>query len=390
MAEFFSSKQQELPLKICLTSWAPFVAGAEIAAERLAVGLLEAGHEVLMVVGTDGEALARFRKAGIRCQHIPQQFTDKRKWLAYRRSRNALKELLGREQPDLVHSNDLPTHQMTSDAAARLGIPRVCHHRWIFERSAIDWLNKFGAEQHLFVSEALMTMLCDESERLRNSERAVDYDGLPIPELPSVADRSAAKREVELDPERVTVLFAGQIIERKGVADVLHAWDEIAESVRQQAELVIVGDDLENDGDYRRQMETLAGHLGRPVRFTGFQRNVPRWLTAADIVLVPSHAEPLGNATLEAMAHGRPVIGSDVGGIPEMVRDGQTGLIVPPRSPRELAAAVERLIAAPQQRDALGSEARRQCEQRFSLKTHVDETLRHYHEVLERQRAVVG
>ena len=369
-------------MKICLTSWAPFVAGAEIAVERLAVGLSEAGHQVLLVVGTDGEALVRFRDAGIRCEFIPQQFTDKRKWLRYRRSRKALVELLRRERPDLVHSNDLPTHQMTSDAARRLGIPRVCHHRWIFEQGAIDWLNKFGAEHHLFVSAALMHMLCDASPRLAASSRAVVYDGLPIPAMPSEADRAEAKRELQLDPDRVTVLFAGQIIERKGIADTLRAWAVLDETLRRTAELVIVGDDLENAGAYRQEMEQLAGELGHPVRFQGFQRNVPRWLTAADIVLVPSHAEPLGNATLEAMAHGRPVIGCDVGGIPEMVDDGHSGLLVPPHNPEALASAMTRLVSESRWCDSLGAEARRLCEQRFSLQTHAESVTAEYRHVL--------
>lgn len=369
-------------MKICLTSWAPFVAGAEIAVERLAVGLAQSGHEVLMVVGTDGDALVRFRNAGIRCEFIPQRFTDKWRWLQYRRSRAALVDLLARERPDVVHSNDLPTHQMTSDAARRTGIPRVCHHRWIFQREAIDWLNKFNGEQHLFVSNALMTMLCDESEALHASPCAVVYDGLPILEMPSEVDRQAAKRELDLKPDRTTVLFAGQIIERKGVADLLHGWDRLPRESRDQADLIIVGDDLENDGEYRRAMVQLASELRRPVRFLGFQKNVPRWLTASDIVLVPSHAEPLGNATLEAMAHGRPVIGCDVGGIPEMVDHQVTGLLVPPKSPHALAVAMERLIRDQTLREQFGQQARLQCERRFSVQTHVDNVVNHYQRLL--------
>ncbi len=377
------------PMKICLTSWAPFVAGAEIAVERLAVGLLTSGHDVVIVVGTDGEAFSRFRIAGIRCEYIPQRFTDKLKWLQYRKSRNLLIELLHREQPDVVHSNDLPSHQMTSDAARRLNIPRVCHHRWIFERIAIDWLNKFGAEQHLFVSNALMTMLSNESEKLRSSARAVVYDGLPIPPIPTDSDRAKAKAELLLSPHKVLTLFAGQIIERKGVADILNAWDRLSEDCRSQSDLVIVGDDLENDGAYRREMEQLAMQLGHPVRFMGFQKNVPRWLTAADIVLVPSHAEPLGNATLEAMAHCRPVIGCNVGGIPEMVDHESSGLLVPPKSPADLAAAMERLIGGRAFREALGRQARVQCDRRFSVQTHVDNVVGHYRRMLT-SRAVAG
>lgn len=374
-------------MKICLSSWAPFVAGAEIAVERLALGLMNAGHEVLLVVGTKGDALERFVNAGIRCEFVQQQFTDKWKWMRYRRSRNALAGILKRERPDLVHSNDLPTHQMTSDAASRLGIPRICHHRWIFQQTAIDWLNKYGAEQHLFVSHALMRLLCAESKRLTASNCQVDYDGLPIPTMPTEDDRQKAKCKLNLQAGKVNVLFAGQIIERKGVADTLRAWKSLPDDTRSLATLTIVGDDLENNGAYRRSMEDLAKELGVEAHFMGFQRNIPVWLTASDIVLVPSHAEPLGNATLEAMAHGRPVIGCDVGGIPEMVQHEQTGLIVPPKSPDELATAIKRLVRNADERHELGRHARQQCEARFSLQTHIETTLKFYEQVLERNRS---
>jgi glycosyltransferase involved in cell wall biosynthesis len=373
-------------MKIALTSWAPFYAGAEVAALRLAVGLRDAGHEVACAIGTDGELLTRLRDAGIDAEFIATKFTDKWGWWSYRNSRQKLVKWLGRHRPEVVHSNDLPTHQMTSDAARACQLPRVCHHRWIFERGAIDWFNKYGAERHLFVSRALMNDLCGQSPRLEAGPCEVVYDGLPLPKCPSDTDRPAAKRELGLDPNQPLVLFAGQIIERKGVADTLHAWHELRSQWGAAANLVIVGDDLEGKGAYRAKMESLAVELGLSARFVGFQKNVPTWLTAADIVLVPSHAEPLGNATLEAMAHARPVIGGDVGGIPEMVSAGQTGLLVPPKSPRDLAAAIDRLLADLPMRNRLGAGARERCERLFSLEAHVAAVVRQYEAVLGRGR----
>jgi glycosyltransferase involved in cell wall biosynthesis len=373
-------------LKICIVTWAPFVAGAEVAAERLAVGLQSVGHEVLIVVGTNGDAFERFVAAGIRCQFVAQKFTSKLGWLSYWKSRNQLIRILEREKPDLLHSNDLPTHQMASDAAKKVGIPRICHHRWIFKRQAIDWLNKFSAERHLFVSNALMQMLCSESPSLNASPKQVVYDGLPIPEMPTDEDRVAAKIELAIARDKTTVLFAGQLIERKGVADLLHAWSLLPIEVRDKAELLIVGDDLEGKGQYRTEMEQLSEKLGLAAKFMGFQKNVPRWLTASDIVMVPSHAEPLGNATLEAMAHGRPVIATLVGGIPEMVDSEKTGLLVQHMNPPELAGALVRLISNPNERRQFGMNARKQCEIRFSLKTHIENTLEQYEVVLSQRR----
>lgn len=375
-------------MHVALISWAPFYAGAEVAALRLAQGLAEAGHRVSCIVGTDGELLARLRQAGLETHFIPTRFTDKWRWWRYLASRRRLTALLARLRPDVIHSNDLPTHQMASDAARRLRLPRICHHRWIFDGPAIDWLNKFGAERHLFVSRFLRDTLSQASPRLAACPGEVVYDGLPLPDAACLtpAERASARAALRLPADKPVVLFAGQIIERKGVADVLHAWHALTPRWGGLAELVFVGDDLEQQGAYRRQMEQLATQLGVRATFAGFQKNVPQWLTAADIVLVPSHAEPLGNATLEAMAHGRPVIGGRVGGIPEMIVDGQTGLLVPSRSPAELAAALDRLLGDESLRDRLGRAARQRCEELFSLPAHVAAVVRQYERVLARPR----
>jgi glycosyltransferase involved in cell wall biosynthesis len=373
---------------VCLVSWAPFLAGAEIAAERLAVGLQQAGHEVLVVLGHNGPVMERMRAAGLRCLHVPICFTDKWHWLRYRKARNALHRLLEQEQPDIVHSNDLPTHQMVSDALRGTGIPEVCHHRWIFEEKALDWLNKYGATHHLFVSRFLMEELSSNSPRLRSTSRSVVYDGLPLPPPPTDAERQRAHRELGLSADRVLVTFAGQLIERKGVADLLHAWSLLDSTFRNQAELLIVGEDLESKGRYRIAMEKLAVELGCTPRFVGFQKRVGEWLLASNVAVVPSHAEPLGNATLEAMSYALPVLGSAVGGIPEMVVHEQTGLLVPPRSPDNLAAALSRLIADAELRRRLGEQGRRRCEEVFSLDAHVDAVLKEYAAVLSIARPV--
>ncbi len=98
--------------------------------------------------------------------------------------------------------------------------------------------------------------------------------------------------------------------------------------------------------------------------------------------MVPSHAEPLGNATLEAMAYGLPVIGGNVGGIPEMIVEGTTGTLIPPKSPQALAEAVECLLADAALRKRMGEAARSRCEEMFSLEAHVEAVLKEYEHVL--------
>ena len=371
------------PRKICLATLAPFVGGAEIAAERLALGLQEAGHEVLVVIGTQGEVMARMQQLGLRCIFLPMYFTDKWRGWRYYRARRNLQQLLKREQPDVVHSNDLPTHQIISDAAMRLGLPRVCHHRFSFSGLAIDWFNKYGAERHLFVSRALMDELCKSSARLLGSKRAVVYDGLFLPEQPTEPKRQEARSELGLSPQKVLVTFAGQIIERKGVADLLQAWALVDSKVRNHAELLLIGDDLQGNGRYCMEMQQLATHLQCNARFFGFQKDVGKWLVASDIAVVPSHIEPLGNATLEAMSYALPALGCKVGGIPEVIVHEQTGLLVPPHNPKQLAKAITSLICSTDLRVSYGLEARKRCEQIFSIQAHVKNMLNEYAKVLK-------
>src|SRR5437868_15251468 len=89
------------PLKVCLASMAPFVGGAEVAAERLALGLREEGHEVCVILGKQAEVMERFQRAGLRCVFTPMYFTDKWRWWRYWRARQRLRSLLQREQPDV-------------------------------------------------------------------------------------------------------------------------------------------------------------------------------------------------------------------------------------------------------------------------------------------------
>lgn len=369
-------------MKVCLASWAPFVGGAEVAAERLAVGLRDAGHDVLVLLGQPGEVLDRMTKAGLRCVVARMRFTGKWDYPLYALARRRLTRVLRAERPDVVHANDLPTHAMVADAARRAGVPRVCHHRFPFGGTAIDWMNKYGAERHLFVSRALMGEICGASPRLAAAPCEVVYDGLPMGLEPTAADRAAARQRLGLPTDKVVTLFAGQIIERKGVADIVRAWALLPAARRAAAELVIVGDDLAGKGAYRAEMEKLAADTKCPARFVGFRKDVPDWLTAADVALVPSHVEPLGNATLEAMAAALPVIGGDVGGIPEMVVHDRTGLLVPPKAPDRLAQALDRLIADADLRTRLGRAGRRRCEDMFGLGTHVRNVLAAYESTL--------
>jgi len=371
-------------MKIVLASMAPFMGGAEIALERLALGLQEKGHEVFVLLGNRKDVLERLSSAGLRCLYSPMYFTDPWHMWRYWRARRCLRRMISRERPDVVHSNDLQTHQIVSDAARGLGIPRICHHRFTFDGPCLDWLNKFGAEHHIFISYSLMEELIGRSEGLRESSRTVVYDGLPILEPPTPEARLAARKKLGLLADRRIVLFAGQIIEIKGVADLIRAWSLLLPRWRDRAELLILGEDFQQQGAYRRKMEELARTLECPVHFVGFQKDVREWQMAADVAVVPSHIEPLGLVALESMALGLPVVATAVGGICETVCHGLTGLLVPPRSPEKLAEALDRMLGDEMLCATFGARGRERCEEIFDLRAHVDNVVEQYSSVTQR------
>jgi glycosyltransferase involved in cell wall biosynthesis len=377
-------------LSVALVSRASFVGGAEVALLRLAKGLAAAGHRVLSIIGQPNEVASLFNQHGLPHEVCALPQRDKWRWPSYRAARSRLRGLLDRFEPDLIHANDLPTYQITCEAARRLPAKRLCHHRFIYNGPTIDWLLGDGADCHIYVSDGLRRELSAAVPRLQCDVGYVVHDGLELPPPPSPGARARARNELGLQADRTIVVFTGQIIERKGVAVLLDAWTRLTATQRNNAALVLVGDDLPGQGAYRQQMIQYAAALGAEARFVGFRRDVDRWLCAADLAVVPSLAEPLGNATLEAMAQGLPVIGSEVGGIPEMINHGETGWLVPAEQPDALADALASLIDDEAQRHAMAEASRKRCEAYFSIDRHIQNMTDVYREILAGHRRAAG
>src|SRR5262249_3014847 len=146
----------------------------------------------------------------------------------------------------------------------------------------------------------------------------------------------------------------------------------------------IIGGEVHRNG-YRAQLEQRVGELGlgERVTFLGHCRNVPELLRELDVVVCCSHVEPLGLCLLEAMACERPVVATRVGGIPEVVDDGKTGILVSPQSPEQLANAVQRLMDDPRLRQRMGLAGRERVIRLFDHKAYLNNILSVYEGVLQ-------
>jgi glycosyltransferase involved in cell wall biosynthesis len=138
----------------------------------------------------------------------------------------------------------------------------------------------------------------------------------------------------------------------------------LAGPLHEQAEgLGLLGEPCEGD----RCVGTRHARPGAKVVFTGRRDDVPSVTAALDVAVLPSYREALGLVILEAMALSRPVVATNVGGIPEMVEDGVTGLLVPPRDPGALADAIVRLLTDHPLADTLGRNGYRLVRERFGV-----------------------
>jgi glycosyltransferase involved in cell wall biosynthesis len=247
-----------------------------------------------------------------------------------------------RVDADLVHAHWIPSGWV----AARLGKPYVLQV-WGTDVElarrvpglARDVLR--GARLVIAASNAL-------------AESASELGAREVRVIPSGVDLPALVGE-EADPPEV--LYAGRLSAEKGVLELVDA--------TQGMNLVVAG-----DGPLRPRVPGAQGFVPHD--------ELQRLYARAAVVVCPSRREGFGVACLEAMAHGRPVVATRVGGLRDLVVDGETGLLVPTRDPASLRSALERLLAEPELRRLLGAAARERARAHFSWKTVTDATLAAY------------
>lgn len=208
--------------------------------------------------------------------------------------------------------------------------------------------------------------------------------------------KAEARHELGLPDDHHLILFVGRIDPLKGVDTLLKAIATVLDGAphwRGQLCLVIVGGQIEdNPRDMSREMQelhVLRERLGiqETVMFLGAQdqETLPYFYSAADIVVMPSHYESFGMVALEAMASGTPVIASNVGGLSYIVRHGETGFLVPPRSPEALAGNIRVLLDDPARRERVGKRGV-QVAQRYSWGVIADQIEALYAELVPDRR----
>jgi glycosyltransferase involved in cell wall biosynthesis len=217
-------------------------------------------------------------------------------------------------------------------------------------------------------------------------------NGVDLSRFASGRGQTDLRRELGLAADAEILAVVSRLNRSKGIDDFLCAAALVA-GRHPRARFLVVGDtygatpgSATGIGSYRVELERLAQRLGLGERviFTGFRMDVPELLSQVSLCVHPSHSEALSNSLIESMAAGAPVVATRVGGNPEVVEDGVSGLTVPARSPEALARAIDLLLDQPQLAARFAEAGRRRVREQFSVERMVRDTERLYLALLER------
>lgn len=242
----------------------------------------------------------------------------------------------------------------------------------------LDYL--MGRMSHVLIatSEAVRQQLVAggmAAHRAVTIRNAVDVDRMQQGE----SGRLEVRREFGLPPEVPVIGIVGRLVPVKRFDLFLRAAHRVATS-RPDAVFMIVG-----DGALRGDLEAQAAGLGLAGRviFAGFREDIARVVASIDLVVMCSDSETTPYAVSEAMAMGKPVVATAVGGVPEQVESGREGLLCPPDDEEKLAAAIIQLLADQRLREEMGRNARRKAQEEFSIAAMAGRLRRLYEEILE-------
>lgn len=300
-----------------------------------------------------------------------------------------LVRLLRRERPDVVHTYLLNASLYGRLAAIMAGVPLVlAAEQNVYRRKR----RRHARMERILAAKTFRIVACcravgdfyaDQTSVPRH-KIAVVYNAARFgPEL-SADDRRLALARLGVPSDAVTVGTVGRLAEQKGHQFLLEAVADLAPGLPRLV-LLVAG-----EGPLRGELEAQASRLGiaARVRFLGVRRDRETLYAAMDLFVLPSLWEGLSLALIEAMGAGRPLVATDVGGNPEVVSHGQTGLIVSPRDRAALAGGIKTLLLGTDLARALGAAASRQARARFAIAQHVGEIAALYRQGLRERGAM--
>jgi glycosyltransferase involved in cell wall biosynthesis len=293
---------------------------------------------------------------------------------------------LRRDRTEILHAFNFYPNMFAIPAARLAGVPviiatlRDMGDLWTpMQRRAQRWVCRLA---HRVVANAEAVREQAVSEGYDPGKVSVIRNGLDLSLLSTTPNHVAHRDALGVPPHvPVVAVFSRLNHNVKGISWYLDAAARVM-TLHQDVQFLVVG-----DGPLRSSLEEQAARLGlgERIRFTGYRSDIAETMTSVSISVIPSESEGLSNVLLESMRAELPVIATRVGGTPEVIEDGQSGLLVPPRDAESLARAIISLLEDPARASMLARAGRRRVERLFDLGRMVRETESLYTEMLFRE-----
>lgn len=278
-----------------------------------------------------------------------------------------------RRNIDLIHlNNGVLSNRGGILLAKLLNRPCVCHQRGFEWKSPVTkWYSKL-IDLNIADSEAVKQNLIESgaiSSRIR-----VIYDAIDLESYFSKLDCEGIKKKYNLNPNESIIGIAARLVKGKGHGDFITAATTIVQSF-PKSQFLVIGSNNSTEGtvfikNLKNQVEALG--LNKSVIFTGWVDNIFEITSILDVAVQASHLpEGLGTAIIEAMAMGKPVVATAVGGVVELVEDGITGFLVPPGNSPALSGAILKLLNNEERAKFMGRLGRERAEEKFNIKKHI-------------------
>jgi glycosyltransferase involved in cell wall biosynthesis len=285
-----------------------------------------------------------------------------------------LLRLIRREKIDLIHSHEFMMNVYGAIAARLCGIPMIgtVHGKVYFTEKKLRILAyklAFGiCSGMIAVSEDLKKYLIDSLNPGKPGKILTIYNGIDLTRFAMGGYPNDIARKLSIEPGTVIAGSVGSLFEVKGFEYLLRAAKKVRDAL-PDFRLLIVGEGRQEE-PLKRLAETLG--LRDTVDFMGFRKDVPGLLNLLDIYVCSSISEGLSLSILEAMASGKPIVATSVGGNPELVAEGQNGFLVAPRDAGALSERIIDLARDEKLRLSMGKRSRQIAEEKFSLKAMIE------------------
>ncbi len=287
-----------------------------------------------------------------------------------------LRKLIKENEIDIVHVNTLALYWAIGPARSA-GAKVVWH-----VREDPKYFKHTPVKKYIYISDKVIAISDWVRRSLPQAEKiVVVHNAVDPSSIPLKLNTNGVRNELNVSAGELLVGQVGALSDRKGTDIFLKAASEVIKE-RNDVKFLLVGDYTPGEF-YRSTVQKLVDqlNLGGKIIFAGIRSDIYDVISAMDVVASSSRSEPFGRTIIEAMILGKPVVAAKVGGIPEIIIDGQTGLLVGPEDPASLAGCLLKLLRDSSLRDRIGGGARKRAESVFSIHNQIERIEKIYTEV---------